>query len=398
LKFELKALEQLINVAVNPAKLTRQQLTKESFIEWKWLLKTEIEKLGDALDAAGISEAGSKCVERYFRKHQIILTELSDKAFHYQQQLGIENSNSILEDSSIDQLYNDTVETLEQLLEYVEKIFPTYFDTTLKITDAKKKSLEPAISLGLKSLEKELRQIEVAEDLITIACTPFREFCTKEKFISYRDVSYLQVYRKELTYFIANVNSANVTELFCELLLQLNFNDLRFYNYLVIAIKEKAKTCQTLPEQLENLHHRLKLLNQLPVKAGLTFRHEMPTIKEQVRTWISEELLYLNKQKELMIIADGSEDEQPNDEKIQTTLSVADLSLGVKLLLESKMINNKNPSELIRLVARNFKTDRNDVISENSIRNKYYTVESGSLISMREVLTGLIKLVRQYEG
>jgi hypothetical protein len=124
----------------------------------------------------------------------------------------------------------------------------------------------------------------------------------------------------------------------------------------------------------------------------------MPTIKEQVRTWISEELLYLNKQKELMIIADGSEDEQPNDEKIQTTLSVADLSLGVKLLLESKMINNKNPSELIRLVARNFKTDRNDVISENSIRNKYYTVESGSLISMREVLTGLIKLVRQYEG
>jgi hypothetical protein len=124
----------------------------------------------------------------------------------------------------------------------------------------------------------------------------------------------------------------------------------------------------------------------------------MPTIKEQVGTWISEELLYLDKQKELMILGDGSEDEPPNHEKIQTTLSVADLSLFVKLLLESKMISNKNPSELMRLVARNFKTDRNDDISENSIRNKYYTVESGTLTSMREAMEGLIKLVKQYEG
>jgi hypothetical protein len=99
-----------------------------------------------------------------------------------------------------------------------------------------------------------------------------------------------------------------------------------------------------------------------------------------------------------MTLSDESQADLSNDEKIQTTLSVAELSLGVKLLLESKMINNKNPSELMRLVARNFKTDRNDDISENSIRNKYYTVESGTLTSMREAMEGLIKLVKQYEG
>jgi hypothetical protein len=394
----LKALEQLINIAVNPAKLTRQQLTKEFFVECKWLLKTEIDKVADALNAAGVTEAGSKCLEQYFRQHRIILTELSDSVFQYQKQLGIENSNSILEDSSIYQLYNDIIEKLEQLLEYIEKMFSIYFDSTLKITDANKNSLQPEISLGLKSIEKELRQIAVPEDLIVIACTPLREFCTTEKPIGYRDVSYLQVYRKELSYFIANINSPNVTELFCELLLHLNFNDLRFYNYLVMVLKDKAKTCATLPVQLENLYYQLKLLNQLPVKPGLVFRHEMPPIKKQIATWISEELLYLDKQKKFMIIADVSGDEQPSEEKIQTTLSVADLSLFVKLLLESKMISNKNPSELIRLVARNFKTDRNDVISENSIRNKYYTVESGTLTSMREAMTGLIKLVKQYEG
>jgi hypothetical protein len=398
LKFELKALEQLINVAVNPAKLTRQQLTKEFIIECKWLLTNELDKLSDGLDAAGISDSGSKCAEQYFRKHQVILTELSDKAFQYQQQLGAENSNSILQDSSIYQLYDDIIEKLGQLLDYIEKIFPKYFDSSLKITDAKKNSLQPEISSGFKSLEKELQKIEVPEDLIAITCTPFRDFCKTGKLISYRQIRYLKSYRKEFTYFIANINSSNVTEQFCEFLVSLNFNDFRFYNYIVVDIKEKAKTFRPLPEQLENLYYRLKLLNQVPVKPGVPFRHEMPTIKEQVGTWISEELLYLNKQKELMTLSDESQADLWNDEKIQTTLSVAELSLGVKLLLESGMINNKNPSEIMRQVARNFKTDRNDDISENSIRNKYYTVESGTLTSMREAMEGLIKIVKQYEG
>jgi hypothetical protein len=398
LKFELKALEQLINIAVNPAKLTRQQLTKEFFVECKWLLKTEIDKVSEALNAAGVSDAGSKCVGQYFRQHQILLTELSDKTFRYQQQLSIKNDECILEDSSIYQFYKDIIEKLEQLLEYIEKIFSVYFDGSLKITDAKRNSLQPEISCWLNSLEKELRQVDVPDDLMAIASIPFKEFCKKEKLIGYRDVSYLKAYRKEVTYFIVNITSSNVTEQFCELLLSINFNDFRFYNYLVIEIKEKAKSCRTMPEQLKNLYYHLKILNQLPVKPSLAFRHEMPTIKQQAGTWISEELLYLDKQKELMTLSDESQADLSNDEKIQTTLSVAELSLGVKLLLESKMISNKNPSELMRLVARNFKTDRNDDISENSIRNKYYTVESGTLTSVREAMTGLIKLVKQYEG
>jgi hypothetical protein len=398
LKFELKALEQLINIVVNPAKLTRQQLTKEFFIECKWLLKTEIDKVGDALNAAGISDVGGKCGEQYFRQHQIILTELSDKAFQYQQQLGTENSDCILEDCSIYHLYDEIIEKLEQLLAYIEKIFPKYFDSSLKITDAKKKSLQPEISSGLKLLEKELRHLYVPEDLIAIAGTPFREFCKTGKLVTYRELPYLKVYRKEFAFFIANVKTSNGTEQFCEFLVSLNFNDFRFYNYLVIDIKEKTNSSHPLPEQLKNLYYHLKLLNQLPVIPGLAFRRELPPIKKQVATWISEELLYQDKQKELMVLADEKQEEQSNEEKIQTTLSVAHLSLVVKLLLESKMISNKNPSELMRLVARNFKTDRNDDISENSIRNKYYTVESGTLTSMREAMTGLIQLVKQYEG
>jgi hypothetical protein len=70
----------------------------------------------------------------------------------------------------------------------------------------------------------------------------------------------------------------------------------------------------------------------------------------------------------------------------------------VKLLVEAKVITNRNYTELLRIVAKNFKTDRNEELSDNSLRNKYYSVEYGTLRNMKEVLIGLINLVKQYGG
>jgi len=69
--------------------------------------------------------------------------------------------------------------------------------------------------------------------------------------------------------------------------------------------------------------------------------------------------------------------------KIHTTLAVSQLSFALKLLIESGVINY---TELLKIVAQNFKTDRIDNISEDSLRNKYYNIEKGTADKMKDLV------------
>ena len=82
--------------------------------------------------------------------------------------------------------------------------------------------------------------------------------------------------------------------------------------------------------------------------------------------------------------------------KIHTSLSVAHLSLAVKLLVDAKIIKNKNSTELMKLVARNFKTDSRDKISEVSLRNKSYSYEISTVDQMKDLVKGLMGVVMRY--
>jgi hypothetical protein len=49
------------------------------------------------------------------------------------------------------------------------------------------------------------------------------------------------------------------------------------------------------------------------------------------------------------------------------------------------VIVNSNYTELLKIVAQNFKTDRIENISEDSLRNKYYNVEKGTADKMKDL-------------
>ena len=70
--------------------------------------------------------------------------------------------------------------------------------------------------------------------------------------------------------------------------------------------------------------------------------------------------------------------------------------MAVKLLVEAKLITNTNSSDLIRMVARNFRTDRQEVISEESLRNKLYSFETATVTRLKDEIIGLMNLVRKY--
>jgi hypothetical protein len=130
----------------------------------------------------------------------------------------------------------------------------------------------------------------------------------------------------------------------------------------------------------------------------LILKPGLPSIKEQVGSWICEELYYTEKRKQISFNVQLQKNGEPSNEtKIHTSLSVSHLALAVKLLVESKMITNTNSTELMRIVARNFKTDKQEVISEDSLRNKSYNFEAATVSRLKDEIIGLMNLARKFE-
>ena len=50
----------------------------------------------------------------------------------------------------------------------------------------------------------------------------------------------------------------------------------------------------------------------------------------------------------------------------------------------------------VGLVSKNFRTEKSENISEDSLRNKSYNMESSAIEGMKNVIVGLLNEVRKY--
>ena len=397
MEYELKVLEHIITVVLNPSKLTLDKLNDEFLGECKLHAENEKERIMRQFTLMVFDESQEIHIESYFRKHQAIITKLSDIVFNYLHPGRSESIYHLTNENSILDFYKEISRIPEDLLSFIEINYPGYFDREAKISNFTRWSKSPEIKRNLRLIKKRLEIFELEEKLIKVICDPFETFLSAEKNTSYRNMAYLKELQHVLLYFIRKNKIENANDQVCQLLLYRNFNSLRFYNYYINQLEERTRSFNTIPEQIEFYSLKIKLINQLQLKSGLVFKPGLPSIKDQIGSWICEELYFLEKRQRLLNQEPLQKNEvQPNEPKVQTRLSVAHLALAVKLLVDSKVITNKNSSELLRMVARNFKTDRQELISEDSLRNKSYNIESSTVDRLKDEIIGLMNLVRKY--
>jgi hypothetical protein len=394
LKFELEVLEKLIYETISPCKLLPDQPNNEFFAEHYWVARNELKKIRATLQLEVFSSADNDSITYFLRRHQLAFTELSDQLYASQHYPLIDEFANL----SLLQFYRQMAMMIEDALLFIEMDLPMYFDREMKISENSRNLMRLQAKTQLKLIQKEARKIDIPEELIQILCAPFQELFAEDKIITYQKAAYLECLYKRLVAFFAEPVSMKTINRLHEYLVFVNFNSLRYYNFTVNRYQEKASHCGNTRDQIELFYREKTQLNQLPIQQGISLKPSRPDIKEQIGTWLSEEIYFLDKRQQLSNPHANDTRDQQAEQKIHTSLSVAHLSLAVKLLVEAKVITNRNYTELLRIVAKNFKTDRNEELSDNSLRNKYYSVENGTLRNMKEVLIGLINLVKQYGG
>lgn len=386
-KYELQGLEKILFSDLDP-KHVAKQVNKAA-----WLKKCGREiSLEVERSIAVIREEVLNCdseirITRYIQQHQYGVIKMMDNSESYLGQSKLKGNGLATE-------YEKGLASLGQILTFIQSNYLVYVDKNFKIADSTRHSFSSEIRLLIKQTESRFQEYVVDEELAAFILQPFYYFLEPTNEINQSDLDYVLIFKKEIHRFLGSRPITDNSML--TLLINLNFNDPAFVFYYVGKMKERVLE-QNPHAQLDYYSMQLKNLNQFPKRQGQAFDSNIPSVHDQLRTWLVEEINFLEKNIQLLpAISETRTDPEPDVEKLTTALSVAGLSFGIKLLLDAGIIIKSNTSEVMRLVSKSFRTENVDDISEDSLRNKVYNVEPRAVEGVKGMVIKLLNEVRKY--
>lgn len=313
----------------------------------------------------------AKDKEEFVRMVQLMLTKLLNKV-----SLVCSCSSVSINDKQPGLLTQELLKALHFIQEY----FGTYFDRNERVPDVLVSFYKKEINSLSETLRQKLILSNLMEPLLTETLTNHfsGSFESNNMPVSYR----LHFYEKELLRELSKeVNPA--TDSIRKLLYYYNFNSPAFIMYEFDRLVNLLSAITSKSEKILMLRSELKIINQLPVRVNYCFDENMPALKEQVSTWITEEIKYC--EAGYFTQAGNSTGTEPEN-KINTTLSVAKLGLLIRLLVVDKIIINRTVAPMLRTVAKTFSTLQREEISFGSLETKYHAPDKATINVMKDML------------
>lgn len=122
---------------------------------------------------------------------------------------------------------------------------------------------------------------------------------------------------------------------------------------------------------------------------------EIMSVKDQLVTWIDEEVIFLQSESNALKQTTADDQKNSNEIKINTSLSVPQLSYLIRLLVENKTITNINQTEILKFISLHFSSLKRENISYIHLRSQYYKAELPTVESVKNLLLTLVSLSRK---
>lgn len=328
-------------------------------------VKSELIRIRQALLSNALLLADHQHVQRYVRAHHYGLVQLLD---------------NIRPDT-----YAGLKANLLDLVREIERTFAHHIDPEAIVPIVYRKQLAEQCNKMLVTFSQSRKAPPLSEGLQQVFIRIFKRFTTATS-VTYHQFRYVTMLKEEVTHRLEE--PTRTEETLRQLLLWLDCNSLSAFGYYTHHITEQLNTLETKNEKQERLMVLRKEITQAPVKPDVHYHPKIPSLRAQLLTFLSEELKIM----ESTASPPPSKAVLPaGDFRLRTELSVSQLACLLKTLLDNRIITNPNVSELLRFFAQNIVTKRAEAISFDSLRAKYYNIESGTREATRQVLQALAK-------
>lgn len=279
---------------------------------------------------------------------------------------------------------------LQELLTFIERHYPTYFDSNAWIPDNYHAIAATEFAGETENLREALCAKNISAELIEHTLAPYIQF-TRSNTATYHRLVYLKNLQPELQR-IADDKTVTDDIPLLWLLFDMNFNTVAYNHYLTARNREYYDKITDVRERVDRLSHSLKLIRQRVTVPGCAFDPNNTPLQDQLIRWMELEINYHRGQLSPAPAPADPEIDSPG-ERLKVNLSVAHLAYLLHLFVASATLQPGNITTLIKKVSRIFETRRTDDISEKSFENRYYGAEHNTKQSIRKLLLDLVKRI-----
>lgn len=310
---------------------------------------------------------------------QSVITRLLDQLFIFEEKQTEDTGKVSIELIS---------EHVKEVFEFIKEYFSSYFDYTQKVPSY----LLSYFKESLKTNAESLKQLAVnngieMEEIGVIVSEVVEHTITGSSTIN----TYSQInYYRDLFHQFLSGDGTLTASFIRDTLYKYNYNS---ESFIVNEYERLNKACgqlHSIKEKIGLLSYELKKVNQFFSTPKSGFLQFVPSVKEQVGNWISEEIRFLEKGTLPIEYANTLSE---SDNKIHTSLSVAKLAVIIRLLVVDKIIINRTIAPMLRIVTKTFSTLQKDDISIGSLETKYHAPDKATINAVKDMLFKWINIL-----
>jgi len=372
------------------------QPAKARYFYYHTQLLDEAARLRRALPACALLRPDAAAVTRYVQQHQHTLQNL---LAHARQQLeparraacyGISQLYSLAEVHQL--MYVE----IEKMLAYFEQSFPEHLNLTTPLSYRRRVQALTDVQIPLAAV---LLALHSAEGLPEPLLTPVHE-CLSRLLItvqdtgpSYQDLLYPRLLLRELHGRLQRGWTLTPENL-GRLLLRYNFNSPEFFRLVKDYVRAEAEAAADhLADQLPVILRYLTRYRQLQPATEVAYVPTLPPLRAQLLNWLEAERDYLSH----LVQATTAPAPTAASEvaRILTPLSVAQMAQLLRTLYDAGVFGQASQRDLFKLLAANFRTARQENISEKSLAANFYNAEESTRQVVEKLVAKMLQSVRQ---
>ncbi len=329
-----------------------------------------------------------KKAQKYVQHHQQTLLTYASQIMQHLEDTDLQ-MYTFFGNYSLSDVFKHIFLSLQELSSFIEQQFSQYLNLTSSVPFHHRVQIASNISGQLTTVQKALEQSDIDQTLQGILSV----FFAKIKALPHEKASYLQLqrYQQLLQGLEKIVNEDYLSEeKLVHVLLSLNYNSDGFVEWFINRLKIKLEVKETTEEKLEILYYYQKSCKQSLVQRNISFQSENLNFDHRILGWIKEEIAYLEKKPSLT-----TPDLAPIEEKIKTTLSVAQLALLVRLFREVEIFPEQNQNNIFRRLSAILSSTNQEAISDVSLRGKFYQHDRHTISVLKDKVIAMLNYLNK---
>ena len=366
MQYHLKPIEQFISIYLMPENTFVERIQEIILDSLLNMLDNQFERIKGQISESYYSFDEEKTSKYFIQNHQHKIVIMANQI-----SMNLSKQNGAATEAKY-KIQNSLIEKLSTLLKFLETEYAHCLDSSYFITTSTGNDKALEYSKFLATLDS---PFYFADKLVQIALEPLNTFINRDKTsYTHQDIKYFDLLVGELKRLHKKADMGLKKDL-VDLLIYINFNNNDFLAYLISMILNQVSKMESVEEQLIQLRWHQKQYRQRHSKSDVALETNRQNIRNQVVSWISEEIDFLATSKQLIDLKDHVDAFTPQDYKLQLDLSVDQVALLAKISKDSGILKNKELKSVARIISKFVSTKRRSSISSSNLFNSMYKIE-----------------------